>query len=465
MKRIISGLLAVVLSVSMIACGNSGQSSSVNTQENNNAVAENKAEAAKTEQSGEMESTPETAKEINFYAAILKEEGCNALAKAFEEKTGIKVNVHSYDSADFVQAFMVAANGGSPIDVMLLNGQDVRYFAKNGLIQDVSGLPAKDRLSEAAVEQYTLDGKLYGIGAKGGNSSGVFVNLNVLEKYNAQPPATMQDMIDLNNKMKEDGLSFFGFGGGNKYMWPMWYFSCFAQTSGDPIGRTEEILTGKAKFTDEDSVQAFAAIETLAKEGMFQAGFNGTDSDGGKAIFLNEQAAAFYGGTWEITGFVEAGMDNLELIPFPIIKENAISIQTGNASDGAYTIYSKIDPARQSAAELFIDFVTSDDTITSFRTSEVQDLRDYARVSCNKNVAMPENADSLTMAQKEFLDTMTFTHLDWIYPPEITTALQDNLQSLTGLQITPEQAGNKMQEVMDKLLAEGYDYNTIKTNE
>ncbi|MEG7531089.1 MAG: extracellular solute-binding protein [Hungatella sp.] len=455
MKKLLALLLVSTMLFCCAGCAAPASSSSAPSQ----------ADTAKTESKTEeskVESTAEMAKEIDFYAAILKEEGCTEAVKGFTEKTGIKVNVHSYDSADFVQAFMVASNGGSPVDVMLLNGQDVRAFTKNGLLQDVSKLPAVARLTDAAINQYTLNGKLYGIGAKGGNSSGVYVNLDVLKKYQVEPPKTMQDMIDINNKLKADGLSFFGFGGGNKYMWPMWYFSAFAQTSDDkPIERTEEILTGKAKFTDPDSIEAFKVIETLAKENMFQPGFNGTDSDGGKAIFVNGQSAAYYGGTWEISGLRDAGMENIELIPFPIVKEGAKSIQTGNASDGAYTIYSKIDPARQSAAEAFIDYMASDETVTSFRTSESADLRDYSRVNCNKNVPIADPSDPLNLAHMEFLETMTFTHLDWIYPPEITSELQDTLQALTGLQITPEDAGKQMQVVMDKLLADGYDYNAV----
>ena len=327
----------------------------------------------------------------------------------------------------------------------------------------MDGKPGADRVNQGAVDQYTYNGKLYAIGSKGGNSSGIYANMDIINQYGGKAPENMEDLRELNAKLKADGLSLFAFGGGNKYMWPMWYFSCIGQTTdGKPIERTEEILTGKAKFTDADSVEAFQVLRTFAEEEMFQPGFNGTDSDGGKAVFVNGQAALFYGGTWEITGFLEAGMENLDLLPFPIIKEGAKSIQTGNASDGAWTIYSKIDPSRQSAAEAFIDYMTTDEVIEGFRTSDSADLRDYARVSCNPNVPLPEGTDKLTEKQMDFLETMTFTHPDWIYPPEITTALQDNLQALTGLQITAEEAAQEMQKVMDELLANGYDYNEVE---
>lgn len=450
-RILMSGLLTISMVTGMTACGGA---------KDEGGTTEGKKESTET---GETAASEELAKEIDWYSSILEEEGCMAAAEMFEAKTGVKVNVHSYDSADFVQAFMVAVNGGSPVDVLLLNGQDVRYFMKNGLIQEMEGKPGADKVNEGALEQYTYNGKLYGIGAKGGNSSGIFANMDVIDAYGGKVPETMQDLKDLNEKLKADGKSLFAFGGGSKYMWPMWYFSSFAQTSGGkPIERTEEVLTGKAKFTDADSIEAFDVLKTFAEEEMYQPGFNGTDSDGGKAVFVNGEAALFYGGTWEITGFLEAGMENLKLLPYPIVKDGAASLQTGNASDGAWTICSRIDPERQSAAEAFIEFMTSDDTVQGFRDSDVENLRDYARFSCNVGVPLPEDAHELTKTQKEFLETMTFTHLDWIYPPEITTALQDTLQELTGLQITSEEAGEQMQAVMDSLLADGYDYNEVE---
>ncbi len=41
------------------------------------------------------------------------------------------------------------------------------------------------------------------------------------------------------------------------YMWPVWFFTTFAQTTGNrSIERTVEILSGKGKFTDPDFVEA-----------------------------------------------------------------------------------------------------------------------------------------------------------------------------------------------------------------
>lgn len=452
MRKLLRGLLLLVLVISLASCADNSTTGSSEQPSDDKPITN------ASEQPPDVE-----VKELVFYSAILKEEGCKAAVKGFEEETGVQIKIRSFDSADFVQAFMVASNGGSPIDVMLLNGQDVRAFSQKGLIQDLNSLDFLDRLLDAAIEQYTFNGKLYGLGAKGGNSSGIFVNLDVYEKYDVKVPTTLEEMIVVNNKLKENGVTLFGFGGASKYMWPMWFFSTFAQTSnGKPIERTEEILTGKAKFTDADSIEAFTVLQTFAEEGMFQLGFNGTDTDGGKAAFFNGQGASFYGGTWEIAGFRDAGMNNMDLFPFPVIKDGATSLQTGNASDGAYTLFSRINPDNQEMAVKLIEYLTRDSVVASFRTSSSPLLQEYAVFTANKNVPLVDDSDPIAIkVQKEFYP-MTFTHLDWIYPPEVTTALQDVLQSVTGVQITPDQAGQKMQEVVDDLLENGYDFNATK---
>lgn len=97
MKTCISSLLIMVLMISLTACG--GQ------QPQSGSTADSVEEVQKQgtgQENTESGSGEEMAKEIDFYAAVLKEEGCLEIAKRFEEKTGTKVNVHSYDSADFV---------------------------------------------------------------------------------------------------------------------------------------------------------------------------------------------------------------------------------------------------------------------------------------------------------------------------------------------------------------------------
>jgi raffinose/stachyose/melibiose transport system substrate-binding protein len=50
------------------------------------------------------------------------------------------------------------------------------------------------------------------------------------------------------------------------------------------------------------------------------------------------------------------------------------------------------------------------------------------------------------------------TYLDWFYPPEITTALQEGLQAGLAGRITAEALARNLQTVLDRLSGAGYHF-------
>jgi hypothetical protein len=50
------------------------------------------------------------------------------------------------------------------------------------------------------------------------------------------------------------------------------------------------------------------------------------------------------------------------------------------------------------------------------------------------------------------------TYLDWFYPPEITTALQQGLQAGVAGRISAEALSKNLQGVLDRLSSSGYHY-------
>lgn len=445
-KRFVMAILAMLVVISTAGCGGSSTKNESGSSNGNSS----------TEPASKV-------KELVVYSSVMKEEALKEMFKGFTEETGVKIKPRFIKSEEFVQAFMVAANGGSPIDLLVLNGQDVKSFVQKGLVKDISSFDFKDRFLDNAIAQATFNGSLYGLPAKGGNSSGIYINKDVLDQYGLEVPKTLDDMIAVNNTLKQNKKSFFAFGGGNKYMWPMWLFSVYAQTSGNQsLEKTEAILKGKAKFTDADYVEALSIVQTFAKEDMFQKGFIGADADGGKSEFINGNTAAFFGGTWEISDLRKAGLKNLELIEFPIVKQGATSQQTGSAFDGVYSIYSKIDPAKEEMAKKALEYVTRDENIKKFRESTTKSVSENFVFTSSKNVPLPDNADVLAKKTQEDLYPVTVTFLDWIYPPEITQTLQDGMQELMGQQKTPEQVAAALQAKMDELIANGYDPDAVK---
>jgi ABC-type glycerol-3-phosphate transport system substrate-binding protein len=76
--------------------------------------------------------------------------------------------------------------------------------------------------------------------------------------------------------------------------------------------------------------------------------------------------------------------------------------------------------------------------------------------SCNKDVQASN--DPLAVKYAKECAPIQNTYLDWYWPPEITRAFQENIQSLiTGSQ-KPDTAAQKIQKVMDGLRQDGYTF-------
>ena len=98
-----------------------------------------------------------------------------------------------------------------------------------------------------------------------------------------------------------------------------------------------------------------------------------------------------------------------------------------------------------------LDFVTSD------ANDQAAVIESGMTTPVNKNVKVPK-LDSLQTAVATELLPVTTTFLDWIWPPEITKAFQQQLQSIIGGQTTPEKAMKEIQTAFDDLVKKGYKF-------
>jgi raffinose/stachyose/melibiose transport system substrate-binding protein len=376
--------------------------------------------------------------------------------KAYEEATGNTVKAILVPKDQYVQNLTVALNGNQQIDVLYMNGQDVRSLASKGVICEMRNrVNYWDRFNQSAIDQFTYGGKIFAVPTNAGNTSGVYYNKELLDKYQLPVPKTFEDLVAIRDVLAADDISVFAFGGASKYMWPMWYFDAFAQTSGGKsIERTVEVLQGNAKFTDPDFVAAMRVLEKFGKEGLFQAGFNGAEQAQGNAVFTAGKSALFFGGTWEVDGFRKAGLerDKLGVTAFPIVVSGSKSQQTGSAAGAAMSLNCKIDPENEAAALQLIDYLSSDAKVLELSTL------DNTAMSPNKNFA-PKTADPLyTNVINQELAPTTVTFLDWIWPPEVVTAFQNEIQAVVGGQTTSEEAMDRIQAVLDQLIEGGYSF-------
>ncbi len=179
-----------------------------------------------------------------------------------EAHPGVEVQWNGLTSERYTELFAAAEIAGDQIDIMDLNGQDLRRYAVGGKMADLSDLDYLDRFRPVGLSTYSITGKLWALPRGGISGFPFLVNLKLLEEAGiTEEPKTYSDLLQAAAAVKEIGAAPFVHAGKNIYLWPIWQFFAYAQTAGNqPVEMTWDILAGNTKFTDPESV---AALEIL----------------------------------------------------------------------------------------------------------------------------------------------------------------------------------------------------------
>jgi raffinose/stachyose/melibiose transport system substrate-binding protein len=367
---------------------------------------------------------------------------------------GVEFDFRPLSSEKYTELFAASEVAGDQIDLMDLNGQDLRRYATGKKLKDLSNLAYKDRFRQVGLDTYTVQGKLWALPVGGIDGFTFLYNKKLFEKIGAKEPETYDDLKAVAAELKKIGVAPFAHEGKNIYMWPVWQFWAYGQTSGNKsIENTFKTLAGDMKFTDPEHVAALEILYRFAQDGMFIDGVNSLDSDGAWLSFAQAKAAFFYTHVWRI-GFVKDNpspdLDMSLIAPVRYVSDAAVKRQMPGGTGSAVSIYSKIAPERVDTAMALLDWWSSDESVKFFNELNA------SPVSTNKNVQASDNPIALKYA-KECADNQT-TYLDWFWPPEITRSFQEQQQSLVAGSTTPDKAAAEIQKVLDELYKGGYKF-------
>ena len=312
--------------------------------------------------------------------------------------------------------------------------------------------PYKDRFIPESLAPYTVNGQLWGLPAGAAGGFVVFTNRALLDKLGMKAPTTYEEMKEVGDVLRAKGYSAFTHPGKIIYMWPVWFFSTFAQTSGNrSIERTAEILSGKGKFTDSDIVEALDLVFQFSRDKLFSPGVFGLDFANAQSEFQTGKACFYLFHDSIAKGLHDAEGEQLKLdfILMPNLVKKAVISQFPGGPGLVMAIPSQIDPARKELALRLIDFLSSDAV-----NRESMEINGGA-VPVNVKV----QSSDLPFYQKEKTEiSKMVTYLDWFNPPEITTALQEGLQAGVAGRITAEALSKNLQAVLERLSTGGYHF-------
>lgn len=376
--------------------------------------------------------------------------GVSKLLADYKSKNSLDVKYQYFPSEKFVALFTAAQQAKQPIDVIMLNGQDIRRYATNDTLMPIE-IDYADRFRPLGPKTFTVDGRLYGVpmGSQGGFM--ILYNKALLDKIGASYPKTYDDLKAIAPELDKLGVSAFTHPGKNVYLWPVWFFTTYAQTTKNQSEeKTIALLKGDGKFTDPEVVEALDLVFAFKRDGMFGKDLLSIDTDGAMANMQRGKAAFWLGGDFGgISTGHSANVDpQLEVLP-RLVSDTTVKSQFPGGPGAPLCLYKDISDAAKTAALELIDYLTSDASAT-YLTQDGKSI-----FSTNANAE--GSTDPAAKAAAALADQMT-VYLDWYWPPEITAAFQQGLQA--GIAGTKDAAtvAKDIQGVWEKVQKDGYTF-------
>lgn len=378
---------------------------------------------------------------------------------AFEKEFNVKVDARfEGDWSELPARLQTARVGNEPVDIVTTGAQTINTtYARGGIVMDLTDLikPFQDRFEPGMLDPYTIGGHVWAIPFSSVSTSAIYYNASMFKELGLQPPQTYADLVNAAKVIKEKkGIDPMIHQGKATFMWPMWFFETYAQTSGNKsVEKLQSALEGKTKFTDPEVVAAFAAIAQFAKDGILSTDSLATDHDGMIAAFAQQKAAMFYGGTWEFATIRDTVKNfDVGVFPFPRITNNPnIVPQHGGGPDAAFAIPSFASPDNLDLAVQFLEFVTRKQWANKLLKVQEPFFASVKGVNLANDPLTPE------LVKNFYPNTIRF--LDWIWPAEVNDAIKDGIAGVVAGTLTPEQAAQNVQDAYDKVVTEkGYSY-------
>lgn len=242
---------------------------------------------------------------------------------------------------------------GRPPDIFsLFGGAEIEPYVRAGRLLDLTGFieerGMKDQFSDLSL--WTFDGKVYGLPFEG-NAEPLFYNKTMFERLGLSPPRTVDDLMELIPALRRHKIIPFALG--NEPQWPAGIYAHYFMDRQVGSKRFESVLKGEASFDNPDYLLALESLYEMAGLGAFPANPNLIDTEEAVDLFTEGKAAMYVNGNWDITLFPQHFMDDVGVIPFPVIRPG-----DPQALAGGYTVgiglSSALNESKQEAALAFL---------------------------------------------------------------------------------------------------------------
>jgi raffinose/stachyose/melibiose transport system substrate-binding protein len=279
--------------------------------------------------------------------------------------------------ADTVVRTGISSN--NPPAILQFEGfRQTEEYAKAGLLTDITPWweQHKDAYSYAdsdLVKQLcSYEGKVYCVPLDVYTSNVLYMNPEIVSKYDLKVPTSVDDFKANAQKLKGSGISTVSMYGGEGWPAAQWWQLLSIQRCGIAT-INKAVAQDGAKWDDACFLQAAKDFQGLAEAGVFPEGAAGSDYNAMMSLFLSGKSAFMETGTWFQQTMAETPPPfDVQVAPFPQVDPAKPSTeQLGGINEG-FGIPAKV--GNKDASYKFLDYMATQKSGELFSKASVMNM-------------------------------------------------------------------------------------------
>jgi multiple sugar transport system substrate-binding protein len=210
------------------------------------------------------------------------------------------------------------------------NGERMAFYARRGLLEDLSGDWAKNGWNDmyaSTKEASSFQGKQYAAPTVY-YSWGMFYRKDLFQKAGiTAEPKTWAELQDACRKLKAAGITPFAVGGRDAWTLAGWFDYLDLRLNGNAFH--QKLMAGEVPYTDPRVKKVYTTWKQLIDDHDFIDNSLSYDLDGAQPFLFQGKAAMMLMGTFITSGFPANVKPNMGYFQFPIIDANVPTAEDG----------------------------------------------------------------------------------------------------------------------------------------
>ncbi|MCL1795873.1 MAG: extracellular solute-binding protein [Clostridia bacterium] len=363
---------------------------------------------------------------------------------------GYEIDISVFQNDAYKTKIQVALAADEAPDIFSSwTGGTMVEYVNAGLLYDMSEQMAKDDYQsffmDAAIDQATFDGKIWGVPMENVAVALLFCNKDVFAANGLEVPATVSELEAVCDALSAKEIAPFALANATKWTGSMYYMYLVDRIGGASVFEKAANRLVPDGFKDPAFTKAGETIQKWVRAGYFNEGFNGLDEDSKQARMLlySGQAAMYLMGSWTIGSITSENpdfFDNLIIAPFPIFDggDGDPNGVVGTVGDNFYHI--SADCAEPEMAFEFLKICLDEAGIAErIAAGKIPPIQDVQVEDANLQMVLDivANASSVQLWYDQYMS------------PTMADLHKDTSQALFGLSMTPEEVNEAMQAAIE----------------